>query len=158
MPVKVSLPAGAAATAVSVGSDTSLALGSDGDFHAWGANGGKFGDGTSTGSNVPVKISLPGDVAATSVSVGAETTLIVGSDGNIYASGRNSSGEFGNGTTTSSNVPVKVTLPGGVAATAVSENTCELILCGAIFFFLVRACPSALTATSTGRATTLSAS
>jgi alpha-tubulin suppressor-like RCC1 family protein/putative cell wall-binding protein len=136
VPVKVSLPGGVAAVAVSEGVDTTLAIGSDGNIYAWGDNfGGKFGDGTNTSSNVPVKVSLPAGVAAVAVSEGGETTLAIGSDGNIYASGRNSAGEFGDGTTTSSNVLVKVSLPGGVAATAVSESKCQLGLCGGVYYW-----------------------
>jgi alpha-tubulin suppressor-like RCC1 family protein len=128
VPVEVNLPGGVAATAVSEGGSTSLALGSDGNVYAWGYNQyGELGDGTTTGSDVPVEVSLPGGVAAVAVSEGGGTGLALGSDGTVYAWGYNGFGQLGNGTTSrlyepGSDVPVEVHLPGGVAAVAVSEG------------------------------------
>jgi len=122
-PVRVLLPGGVTATAVSEGQETSLAIGSDGDVYAWGDNSqGQFGDGSTTGSSTPVRVSLPGGVTATAVSEGDGTSLALGSDGNVYAWGNNENGQLGDGTTTSSSTPERVSLPGGVTATAVSEG------------------------------------
>jgi alpha-tubulin suppressor-like RCC1 family protein len=124
VPVKVSLPTGVTATAVSAGWYNNMALGSDGSVYAWGDNTfGELGDTVPAGSNpdTPVKVSLPAGVTVTAVSAGWYTDMALGSDGNVYAWGDNAEGQLGNGTTSSgSDVPVKVSLPAGVTATAVS--------------------------------------
>jgi hypothetical protein len=114
-----------AAVAVSEGEYASLALGSDGNVYAWGWNDyGQLGNGTTTDSDVPVEVHLPGGVAAVAVSGGDYASLALGSDGNVYAWGDNSTGELGNGTTGGqSDVPVEVSLPGGAAATSASMGS-----------------------------------
>jgi len=141
-PVRVLLPAGVTATAVSEGLATSLALGSDGTVYAWGSNlAGQLGDGTATGPEIcgytpcsmtPVAVPLPGGVTATAVAEdGLYTSFALGSDGHIYAWGDNAYGQLGDGTTTGpqtcggagcSMTPAAVSLPGGVRVTAVSAG------------------------------------
>ncbi|MDT7513498.1 hypothetical protein QRX46_08770, partial [Bifidobacterium sp. H1HS10N] len=50
----------------SAGQNHSLAIGSDGNAYAWGANGnGQLGDGTGSGSqNTPVMVGKPADAPA----------------------------------------------------------------------------------------------
>ena len=124
MPVQPLFPAGIpTATAVSTGYDASLAVGSNGDVLAWGTNKfGELGDGSTTDSLGPEGVSLPGGVAATTVSEGQDTSLALGSDGHIYVWGYNEDGQFGNGSTTGSSTPVQVPLPGGLVATAIFEG------------------------------------
>jgi alpha-tubulin suppressor-like RCC1 family protein len=122
-PERIALPGGVTATAVSADSDFSLALGSDGHAYAWGDNTyGELGDGTGADHFTPEPISLPGGVNATAVSAGADSALALGSDGHVYAWGQNSSGQLGDGTTTSRDTPEEISLPGGVTATAVSAG------------------------------------
>ena len=123
-PEVIMLPHGVHATQVSAGYNHSLAIGADGNVYAWGDNSyGELGDGTNTGSDTPVLISLPGGVHATAVAAGqANYSLAVGSDGNVYAWGDNSFGELGDGTTTSSDTPVLVRLPGGARASSVAAG------------------------------------
>ncbi len=131
-PVAVSLPGGVTATAVSAGGATSLALGSDGRIYAWGDNTyGQLGDGSTADSAVPVQVSLPGGVPASAVSAGGATSLALGSDGHAYAWGLNLSGELGDGSTADTAVPVQVSLPGGVTATAVSASGAGELALGA---------------------------
>ena len=55
---------------------------------------------------------LPSGVTATAVAAGEFHSLVIGSDGHVYAFGANPEGELGNSTTTGSPTPVRVALPG----------------------------------------------
>jgi alpha-tubulin suppressor-like RCC1 family protein len=122
-PIQVTLPAGVVPAAVSEGDGTSLLLGSNRHVYAWGDNtDGQLGNGTTTSSDTPVQVSLPASVAAIAVSAGADTSLALGWNGTVYAWGDNSSGQLGNGSTTSSDTPVAVSLPRGVRAVAIAEG------------------------------------
>ena len=108
---------------VSAGSQHSLALGSDGYAYAWGRNSyGQLGNNTSSNSYVPVRVRDPANptdtgkgLHAVQVSAGNYHSLALGSDGNAYAWGWNSSGQLGNNTTSgrygSNPVPVHVRDP-----------------------------------------------
>lgn len=86
-----------------------MALRSDGKIYVWGDNScGQYGDGTiSEASNTP-KLIDPGIANIASMSVGEHTNFIVTANGDVYASGDNSKGQFGDGTTNSSTSFVKV--------------------------------------------------
>jgi len=75
-----------------------------------------------TSSSVPLEVSLPGGVGVTAISSAGDTTLALGSDGDVYAWGWNPYGQLGDGSTTDSGTPVQVPLPNGVTATAVYEG------------------------------------
>ncbi|WP_416517475.1 InlB B-repeat-containing protein [Bifidobacterium asteroides] len=99
----------------------SLAVGSDGNAYAWGYNSsGQLGNGTKTSQTTPVMVrkpdrktypDLPADFTYVQVSAGGSHSLAVGSDGNAYAWGYNSSGQLGDGTKTSQTTPVMVRKP-----------------------------------------------
>ncbi len=110
--------------AKSNGSSFSLAVGSDGNAYAWGNNTyGQLGDGTTTQRSVPVIVKeperttypdLPSDFTYVQVSAGAFHSVALGSDGYVYAWGRNNYGQLGNntsGTFLYSTVPVRVRDP-----------------------------------------------
>ena len=130
MPVQVSLPSGVTATAVAAGNQSGYAIGSDGNVYAWGSNTfGDLGDGTTTNSDIAVRVSLPTGVTATAIASGFASVYAIGSDRKLYAWGYNASGELGDGTTTGpdfcdglpcSTTPVETSLPTGVSATAVT--------------------------------------
>ena len=115
------LPADFTYLQVSAGSDHSLAVGSDGNVYAWGRNGnGRLGDGTSTDRHAPVRVKtpdrntypdLPADFTYLQVSAGSDHSLALGSDGNVYAWGRNGNGRLGDGTSSSRYTPVRVKTP-----------------------------------------------
>src|ERR1019366_8866215 len=89
---------------------------------------GELGNGSTTGSNVPVAVSnLTGVVA---VAGGAFHGLALTSDGKVWAWGCNGNGRLGNGSTTGSNVPVAVSNLTGVVAIAASYNPYCLALTG----------------------------
>jgi len=104
--------------AVAVGSSHSLALCSDGTLAAWGNDiYGQLGDGTNNNSNVPVAVVTSGALSGKTVvaiAAGFNHSLALCSDGTVAAWGFNSAGQLGNGTTTSSNVPVAVTKTGAL--------------------------------------------
>jgi alpha-tubulin suppressor-like RCC1 family protein len=91
--------------------------------YAWGDNSyGQLGDGSTSGSPVPVPVTLPAGVTPIAVSEGYRTSLALGSDRHVYAWGYNQFGQLGNGSMNDSRTPARVSLPGGVAAIAVSEG------------------------------------
>jgi alpha-tubulin suppressor-like RCC1 family protein len=122
-PVRVKLPRGTKITAIRAGCTHSLALTSKGQVLAWGYNfGGELGNGSTANSDVPVRVRLPRHVKVTAVSAGQYFSLARTAKGQVLAWGDNDSGELGNGSTASSDVPVRVALPAGVRATAVSAE------------------------------------
>jgi alpha-tubulin suppressor-like RCC1 family protein len=122
-PVVVNLPAGVTPTAIAAAYYHSLAIGSDGKLYAWGYNAdGQLGNGTTTGSSTPVVVNLPAGVTPTAITKGYYHSLAIGSDGKLYAWGRNNAGALGNGTTTNSSTPVVVSLPAGVIPSAIATG------------------------------------
>jgi alpha-tubulin suppressor-like RCC1 family protein len=126
-PVKVHLPSGVTPTAIATSGapqpGAAYAIGSDGNLYAWGNGQGELGDGNTNESDSPVVVSLPTGVTPTAIAGGAFDGYAIGSDGNLYAWGDNSFGELGNGTTTSSNTPVLVSMPPGVTPRAISGGS-----------------------------------
>lgn len=134
-PAKVELPSGVTATAIEAGNNFAFAIGSNGNIYAWGGNAqGELGDGSSTYSAVPVKVSLPAGVTATSIAAYDEDGYAIGSDGNLYAWGDNAGGELGIGNGTGpqkcdaptnsacTTTPVRMDLPSGVSAQLISGD------------------------------------
>jgi alpha-tubulin suppressor-like RCC1 family protein len=90
---------------------------------AWGLDDfGQLGDGTSTNASTPVTVKLPKGVKVTQMRGGCFHTLAVTSKGHVLAWGYNFFGQLGNGTTTDSHTPVRVRLPKGTRATAISAG------------------------------------
>ena len=115
------LPADFTYQQVSAGNAHSLAVGSDGNVYAWGANFyGQLGDGTISGQSAPVRVKtpdrktypdLPADFTYQQVSAGSGHSLALGSDGNVYAWGWNYYGQLGDGTGSEQHAPVRVKTP-----------------------------------------------
>jgi alpha-tubulin suppressor-like RCC1 family protein len=123
IPVPVNLPSGKTITAVAGGAWHSLALTSTGSLLAWGYNGnGELGNGTLTGSTVPVPVSLPAGTTVTAVAAGYGHSLALTSTGSVLAWGYNANGQLGNGTTTDSSVPVAVSLPPGTSISSIAAG------------------------------------
>ena len=118
-PVTVTFPAGVSVTAISAGTNFSLALGSDGNVYAWGdGNEGALGYGSMKASRTPVKVSLPSGVTASAIAAGGSFGMAIGSNGNLYSWGQ----VLGNGTDTFSTTPVVVALPSGVTPSVISAG------------------------------------
>ncbi|MFZ2322492.1 MAG: T9SS type A sorting domain-containing protein [Ignavibacteriaceae bacterium] len=102
-----------------------IAAKSDGTVYTWGYNGyGELGNGTTTDSNVPVAVSTDGFLSGktiTQVAAGAIHSIALASDGTVYTWGNNGLGELGNGTTTSSNVPVAVITSGVLSGKTITQ-------------------------------------
>ena len=114
-PVVVSLPPGVTPITVAGGYESAYAIGSDGNLYAWGDDYyGELGNGTTNNSDTPEVVSLPSGVTPKAIAGGGGTGYAIGSDGNLYAWGLNSTGQLGNGSTTNSDTPVVVSLPSGV--------------------------------------------
>jgi alpha-tubulin suppressor-like RCC1 family protein len=116
IPVQVNGIAGV--VAVAAGHDHSLALTTDGRVWAWGNNAqGQLGDGTTTNRTTPVQVL--GLSGVTSLAAGNGFSLAVqgdGADGGfVWAWGRNSDGQLGDGSMLARTVPVRV--PGITTAT-----------------------------------------
>ena len=111
--------AGKTVVAVAGGHYHSLALCSDGTLAAWGYNEyGQLGNGSTTSSNVPVAVSTTGVLSGKTVvaiAAGSSHNLVLCADGTLAAWGYNSDGELGNGTSTTSHLPVAVRMSGALA-------------------------------------------
>ncbi len=109
--------AGKTIVAIAAGGSHSLALDSTGQVHAWGLNtSGQLGDGTTTSRLTPVAVDTAGTPMAgktiVAVAAGSNYSLVLDSTGTVYSWGLNSSGQLGDGTTTTRTAPVVVAVAG----------------------------------------------
>jgi alpha-tubulin suppressor-like RCC1 family protein len=109
--------AGTLANVLSVASNSSAdsptasncAVLSTGKVDCWGANGdGQLGNGTATNSDVPIAVLGISDAKAVASDTYGNSFCAVLSTGHMECWGNNGDGQLGNGTTTSSDVPVSV--------------------------------------------------
>ena len=122
-PVVVGLPAGTTITSVGAGYLDSYAVTSTGAVYAWGYGAlGELGNGGTADALSPVLVSLPSGVSVAAVSAGYAHTLALTTTGAVYAWGSNASGQLGDGTKTSTDVPVKTAVPSGTTVTMVSAG------------------------------------
>jgi uncharacterized repeat protein (TIGR02543 family) len=99
---------------LSLGTNYSSALSSNGRVFMWGKNDeGQLGDGTNTNRNVPSEITslfplISGD-KITSLSLAESTSSALSSSGRVFTWGYNRDGRLGDGTNTNRNVPTEIT-------------------------------------------------
>ena len=111
-PVVVEMPSGVSASVISAGGDHAMAIGSNDLLYSWGmGTDGQLGNGGTTKESIPFRVSMPTGVTAVAITGGLDSSLAIGSDGNLYAWGEGDAGELGNGGTTNSDTPVQVSLP-----------------------------------------------
>ena len=111
--------AGKTVIAIAAGPFHNLALCADGTVAAWGYNNyGQLGTGNMLTSRVPVLVNPTGALAGkhvVAVAAGAYHSFALGADGTVAAWGFNDDGELGNGSQTSSSIPMLVSMPGALA-------------------------------------------
>jgi alpha-tubulin suppressor-like RCC1 family protein/uncharacterized protein YjdB len=101
-------------TAVAAANNHSLALDSEGNVWAWGANWyGQLGNGTTNDSYIPLKVKASNssddfleDVIA--IAAGSNCSLALKSDGTVWSWGYNETGKLGDGTVQNKSLPVQV--------------------------------------------------
>jgi alpha-tubulin suppressor-like RCC1 family protein len=127
VPVRVRGLSGRSVTALVSGFNNVGALLSDGRYYDWGWNGGgQLGDGTAGGSSdVPVRVKLP--AAVTQAVQGGNDhrdgqTLVLLSNGAVYAWGTNGVGQLGTGNRISKPSPVRIFPPAGVTYKALASG------------------------------------
>ena len=93
-----------------------LALHTNGSIWAWGDNdGGQLGDGTTTGRNTPGRVMASGTTPFSGVKAIAASynhSIALKEDGTVWAWGKNTDGQLGDGTKTHRSNPVQVMLIG----------------------------------------------
>lgn len=102
------------------------ALMADGSYYDWGYNqAGQLGDGSTTNSAIPVRVSLPGAVDQVFQGASGPTngqTIAVLADGSLWTWGNGTHGQLGNGGTRSSATPIRIALPGGAKPVRVASG------------------------------------
>lgn len=105
------VPGIAGAVAIAAGYQHTVVLLRDGSVWAWGGNdSGQLGSGTVSPafSGISTPTQVVGLHAIVQVAAGTRHTLALAADGTVWAWGDNSSGDLGDGTTTTSALPVAV--------------------------------------------------
>jgi alpha-tubulin suppressor-like RCC1 family protein len=108
-PTPVQVGGGQAWRAIRTGNAHACGLTTGGDVYCWGANyAGQLGQGTTGGgdSNVPVPVTLPGDVRDIETGFSHSCALLL--DGDAYCWGDNTGGRLGDGTQTTTGTPRKL--------------------------------------------------
>jgi len=124
--VAIQVPNFTGATAISQSFFSSMALKSDGTVWAWGNNGsGEVGNDTIIGVavNIPTQVVNSADptgylTGIEAIAQGHGFALALQSDGTVWTWGFNGSGQLGDGTNNTSNVPVHISGLTGVTAIA----------------------------------------
>ncbi|MBE5041046.1 RCC1 domain-containing protein [Ructibacterium gallinarum] len=108
---------------ISCSEDHSIAIDNDGIAWTWGSNSdGQLADGVYVRSSLEwIRVHTPtsGSIASAS---GTYHTVILNSDGTVWAAGRNQYGQLGIGTTTDSSEAVQINNLGAVIAVAAGDN------------------------------------
>jgi alpha-tubulin suppressor-like RCC1 family protein len=126
------LPAGVRATAVSANFFDVLVLGSNGKAYGAGQNTSHELTGASTANKTTLTSlsGLPSGVKATAVAMGYDSAVVLGSNGKVYGTGDNGSGQLTGAANPVSTLTVMTGLPSGVKATAVAAGAAQTVVLG----------------------------
>jgi len=123
------LPAGVRVTQLYTAFNNDGALLANGHYYDWGYNAsGQLGNGKAPVIAArPVRVTIPDTSPVTQVALGGSTktngqTLVVLTDGTLWAWGSDSSGQLGDGSTVSQDKPEKITPPPGVTYVTLAEG------------------------------------
>lgn len=106
---------------VSAGYNHVLALAQDGTVWAWGTGDhGQLGTGGTYDSTLPVYVPLSAKAKQVEATSGG-SSLVLLEDGSVWAWGRNTFGQLGDGSTTERYSPVQVIFPAGVTIGALGD-------------------------------------
>jgi len=109
IPVATSALAGKNIQRIAAGEYNTCAIDSSGQVYCWGRNDyGQLGNGSHTDSSVPVAISALAGKTIRQIAVGSTLVCAIDSGGQAYCWGSNELGQFGDGSTVGSLVPVTV--------------------------------------------------
>jgi alpha-tubulin suppressor-like RCC1 family protein len=129
--VQVKLVGGAALTGitdVACGSSHAIALKSDGTLWSWGLNtNGQLGVGSTTQATNAAQVKVNSSTfftGASAMAAGASHTVILKTDGTVYACGLNTSGQLSINSTTQQLFPVQGSSSSGASLTGVIDLAC----------------------------------
>jgi alpha-tubulin suppressor-like RCC1 family protein len=135
--------AGQALTQISSGLRHACAVDVAGAAFCWGNNdSGQLGNAATTGSSVPVAVKTSGALAGktvTQITAGEVHTCALDTTGAAVCWGDNAGGELGDGSTTTSAVPVAVDVTGALAGQTITQisagqsYTCAVAAAGAAY-------------------------
>jgi alpha-tubulin suppressor-like RCC1 family protein len=133
-------------TQVDAGASFACVLSSAGNAYCWGqGSNGTLGNGTTTSAQeTPVEVSqgsIPGGDTLTEITTGTNWACALASNSAAYCWGKGSSGQLGNGGTSTETTPVAVSTSGvlnGVTLTQINgslggNTTCALSSAGAVY-------------------------
>ncbi len=107
---------------VAAGTGHLLILLDNGDLYGCGTNDhGQLGPGSAT-IGAPQQIALPAMTHPAELAAGSGFSVVLDTDGVVWAFGRNDNGQLGNGTTDDTSTPTKVDLPGGATITQLAAG------------------------------------
>jgi alpha-tubulin suppressor-like RCC1 family protein len=121
-PIQIAIPGGHKAVQIEATQYHYAALMDNGDVYTGGYNlNGQLGNGTTTSAKI-TKFQLPvgAQVAQMLVTHNNSKTIVITTDGRVFASGYNYNGELGNGTSAADTLtPAQFTLPAGQVASRI---------------------------------------
>jgi RCC1 and BTB domain-containing protein len=95
--------------AISCGYYHSMALSKNGNVFGWGYNSeGELGISNDNNQNFPIRINIMNGVLIKKIICGQYHSLLISTDGDIYAFGCNNFGQLGNGNKMNQNFPLKI--------------------------------------------------
>jgi alpha-tubulin suppressor-like RCC1 family protein len=121
-PVRVRMPPGVRFTALTAGTDFTIALDQDGHAWAWGYDdSGQLGLGKSGLRATPVPLALPGGIAFTAINAAGDHTVALDGNGHAWTWGSTTVENPGASILVLSS-PTEITMPGGVVFSTVAAG------------------------------------